>query len=90
MSPRDPQRLPEEIRSFLDDLAPGGRIDRCWKLRESLDSEEQTLLTLRLEQDKPWDEVAEIMRAGGDPATTDALRERFERLMMKLQRLARE
>ena len=82
--------LPEEIRSFMADLAPGGWIDKFWKLRESLDSEEQTLLTLRLEKDMPWEEVAEVMRADGEPTTTAALRERFERLMEKLRRLARE
>jgi len=85
-----PEKLPEEIRSFMDDLAPGSLIERFWKLRESLDSEEQTLLTLRLEKDMPWEEVAEVMRADGEPATPAALRERFERLKEKLGRLARE
>ena len=83
----------EEIRSpwrsaglsFMADLAPGGRIDKFWKLRESFDSEEQTLLTLRFEKDMPWEKVAEVMRADGEPVTTDALRERFERLMEKLR-----
>jgi hypothetical protein len=82
--------MPEEIRSFMDDLAPGGWIDKFWKLRESFDSEEQTLLSLRLEKDMPWEEVAEVMRADGEPATPSALRDRFERLMEKLRRLARE
>jgi hypothetical protein len=82
--------LPEEIRSFMADLAPSGWIDKFWKLRESLDSEEQTLLALRLEKDMPWEEVAEVMQADGEPPTTAALRERFERLMEKLRRLARE
>ena len=85
-----PEKPPEEIRSFMADLAPGGWIDKFWKLRDSLDSEEQTLLTLRLEKDVPWEKVAEVMRAYGEPVTTDALRERFERLMKKLRRLARE
>ena len=84
------KELPEEIRSFMADLAPGGWIDKFWKLYESLDSEEQALLALRLEKDMPWEEVAEVMRADGELVTPDALRERFERAKEKLGRLARE
>ena len=80
----------EEIRSFIADHAPGGRVEKFMKLYESLDSEERTLLSLRVDKAMPWEEVAEVMRADGEPATTDALRERFERLKEKLGRLARE
>ncbi len=82
--------LPEEICSFMADLAPGGRIDKFRKLHDSLDSEEQTLLALRLDKDMPWEEIAEVIQADGEPTPTAALRERFERLMEKLRRLARE
>jgi hypothetical protein len=87
---RSTRETPEEIRSFIADHAPGGRVDKLMKLRESFDSEEQTLLTLRFEKAMPWEKVAEVMQADGEPVTTDALRERFERLMEKLRRLARE
>jgi RNA polymerase sigma-70 factor (ECF subfamily) len=60
------------------------------KLRESLDHEEQTLLILRVDKGMPWEDVAEVMRADGEPATPAALRKRFERLKEKLGRLARE
>ena len=80
----------EEIRSFIADHAPGGRVEKFMKLYESLDSEERTLLTLRVDKAMPWEEVAEVMRADGEAATPAALRERFERLKEKLGRLARE
>ena len=82
--------LPEEIGSFMETYGPGGRIEKLMKLRESLDHEEQTLLILRVDKAMPWEEVAEVMRAAGEPATHAALRERFERLTEKLRRLARE
>ncbi len=69
---------------------PGGRADRLLKLRESLDREEQTLLILRVDKAMAWEEVAEVLRTDGEPATTAALRKRFERLKEKLGRLARE
>jgi RNA polymerase sigma-70 factor (ECF subfamily) len=80
----------EEIRSFIADHAPGGRVEKLMKLYESLDSEERTLLTLRVDKALPWEEVAEVMRADGEPSTPAAIRERFERLKEKLGRLARE
>jgi hypothetical protein len=39
------------------------------QLRESIDSEEQTLLILRVDKGMSWKEVAEVMRADGEPAT---------------------
>jgi RNA polymerase sigma-70 factor (ECF subfamily) len=60
------------------------------KVRESLDSEEQTLLILRVDKGMSWEDIPEVMRADGEPATPAALRKRFERLKEKLGRLARE
>ncbi len=83
-------KIAEEVRSTLSTYAPGGRADKLMKLRESLDPEEQTLLILRVDKAMPWEEVAEVLRADGEPATPAALRKRFERLKEKLGRLARE
>ena len=83
-------RLAEEVRSTMSTYAPGGRADKLMKLRESLDPEEQTLLILRVDKAMPWEDVAEVLRADGEPATPAALRKRFERLKEKLGRLARE
>jgi RNA polymerase sigma-70 factor (ECF subfamily) len=59
-------RPPFERSSFVDAFA---------KLRESLDPQEQTLLTLRLHAGMSWSEIAEVV--GRKPA---ALRKRYERL----------
>ena len=90
---RSTVETPEEIRAAMEtmeDYAPGGRADKLMKLRESLDPKEQTLLILRVDKAMPWEDVAEVMRANGEPATSAVLRERFERLKEKLGRLARE
>jgi RNA polymerase sigma-70 factor (ECF subfamily) len=86
-------KTPEKIRSTMETMetyAPGGRADKLMKLRESLDSEEQTLLILRVDKGMSWEEIAEVMRADGEQATPAALQKRFERLKEKLGRLARE
>jgi RNA polymerase sigma-70 factor (ECF subfamily) len=83
-------KIAEEVRSTMSTYAPGGRADKLMKLRESLDPEEQTLLILRVDKAMAWEDVAEVMRADGEPATPAALRKRFERLKEKLGRLARE
>jgi len=83
-------KIAEEVRSTMSTYAPGGRADKLMKLRESLDPEEQTLLILRVDKAMPWEEVAEVMRTDGEPASPAALRKRFERLKEKLGRLARE
>jgi RNA polymerase sigma-70 factor (ECF subfamily) len=83
-------KIAEEVRSTMSTYAPGGRADKLMKLRESLNSEEQTLLILRVDKAMPWEDVAEVLRADGEPASPAALRKRFERLKEKLGRLARE
>jgi RNA polymerase sigma-70 factor (ECF subfamily) len=83
-------KIAEQVRSTMSAYAPGGRADRLLKLRESLEPEEQTLLILRVDKAMPWEDVAEVLRADGEPATPAALRKRFERLKEKLGRLARE
>jgi len=83
-------KIAEQVRSTFSTYAPGGRADKLLKLRESLDTEEQTLLILRVDKAMAWEDVAEVLRADGEPATPAALRKRFERLKEKLGRLARE
>ena len=83
-------KIAEQVRSTMSTYSPGGRADRLLKLRESLEPEEQTLLILRVDKAMPWEDVAEVLRADGEPASPAALRKRFERLKEKLGRLARE
>jgi RNA polymerase sigma-70 factor (ECF subfamily) len=67
--------------------------DRFSQLRESLDPDDQILLTLRIDRDLAWTEVAKVMLDGdGDPAKlqreTDRLRKRFQLLKTELRKRA--
>jgi RNA polymerase sigma-70 factor, ECF subfamily len=60
------------------------------RLKATLQPEEQTLLTLRLDRRLSWREVADVLSEGGVAVDEAALRKRFERLKEKLARAARE
>lgn len=69
--------------------------DRFSQLRESLDPDDRILLTLRIDRDLPWDEVARVMLDGDDEpdAATlsrecDRLRKRFQLLKTELRKRA--
>ncbi len=82
------ERLAEEVRT-----RSGVRLERqstaLTALRDALDLDEQTLLTLRLDERLPWDEIAQIMSSSGEPIDSAAVRQRFARLKTKLGELAR-
>jgi RNA polymerase sigma-70 factor (ECF subfamily) len=81
-------RLADEIRTTA------ARVERqktaLDQLREELTPEEQTLLHLRIDQELPWDEIAQVFGRDGSPVESPALRKRFERLKERLAALARE
>lgn len=58
-------------------------------LRKALDLDEQTLLTLRLDERMSWEEVARVMSSGDEVVEATTVRKRFERLKEKLRHLAR-
>jgi len=79
-------KIPAESLSIF--AARSERWDRLTELRSLLDPAEQTLLTLRVEAELPWTEVALVMAESDlSPAL---LRKRFERLTAKLHELARK
>jgi RNA polymerase sigma-70 factor (ECF subfamily) len=68
---------------------------RVQRLRDQLSPEEQTLLTLRIDRDLEWLEIARVLADTDDEPTDDVLtreaallRKRFERLKERLKRLA--
>jgi RNA polymerase sigma-70 factor (ECF subfamily) len=75
--------LADEIRTATP-VRVERRRDALSVLRESLTPEEQTLLTLRIDQGLSWDEVAEVLGV-----TAPLLRQRFKRLKDRLAALAR-
>lgn len=69
------------------------RLDRrraVQRLSEELTAEQQTLLFLRVNQGLPWEEIGEILSAGGEPVDAGAAAKRFERLARRLRRVARQ
>lgn len=71
-------------------VATGSRRAGLERLRARLQPEDRTLLTLRLDRELEWDDVAAVLSAEGAPVTAAALRKRFERLKERLRDLARE
>jgi RNA polymerase sigma-70 factor (ECF subfamily) len=98
---RDPyrargRRLPSSAASRLaisvaaSTIATGSRRAGLDRLRAQLPPEDRTLLTMRLDRELEWDEVAAVLSTEGAPVTSAALRKRFERLKERLRGLARE
>lgn len=89
-------RLPTSAASRLaasvaaSTVAAGSRRAGLDRLRARLPPEDRTLLTLRLDRELEWEEVAAVLSAEGAPVTAPALRKRFERLKAELKELARE
>ena len=84
----DAERLAEEVRTRSAVLREreAGALD---ELRAGLDLDEQVLLTLRLDERLPWDEVALVMSSPGETVDAAAVRKRFERLKARLGEEAR-
>src|SRR5512137_1716404 len=82
-------RLAEEVRT-RSALRLERQSTALTALRDTLDLDEQTLLTLRLDERLPWDEIAQIMSSDEGPIDAAAIRKRFERLKVKLGELARK
>jgi RNA polymerase sigma-70 factor (ECF subfamily) len=60
-------------------------------LRESLDVEDVSLLALRVDQKLSWVEISEVLAAeGGEKIEAAALMKRFERLKVRLAKMAKD
>jgi RNA polymerase sigma-70 factor (ECF subfamily) len=64
--------------------------DKFAKIRDQLDPEDRSLLVLRVERDLKWKDIAIVMSERGRAVDERALRKRFERLMIRLRKLARD
>src|SRR5574341_1427439 len=81
-------RLAASVAS-MSGLTPGSRRERLERLRAALTPDEQSLLVLRVDREREWEEIAAILSEDGEPVSSVALRKRFERLKEKLAELAR-
>lgn len=65
--------------------------DAMRELREELSELDRGILTLRIDQARPWEEVAAILLPDSNPTrATQRLRKRFERAKTRLRKLAEE
>ena len=99
---RREEHLPSSAASRLPgtggpSLASSGRHAGLAMLRAQLPLEDQQLLTLRVDRELEWEEVAVALNTddrgdGGDlrPASSVALRKRYERLTRRLEKMARD
>ncbi len=71
-------------------IATGSRRAGLERLRARLPPEDQTLLTLRVDRELDWDEVAAVLSTEGADVSAVALRQRFTRLKARLKELARD
>ena len=60
------------------------------KLRTALHPDEQSLLILRIDRELSWKEVAQVMSESGTPLNELAWRKRFERLKIRLHKMAKK
>ena len=81
-------RIAEEIRTKTAVRVERQR-DELEALRQGLTAEDQTLLALRLDREFSWEEIAEVLSAGGERVQALALMKRFERLKKRLAEMVR-
>ncbi len=81
-------RLADEIRT-RSAVREERQRTRLEEIRARLTPEEQTLLTLRVDQELSWEEIAEVVSAAGEPVDAPALRKRFQRLKDRLAEMLR-
>jgi RNA polymerase sigma-70 factor (ECF subfamily) len=77
--------IAEEIKSSLSERL--ARSDRIERLRAALEPDEQALLTLRLDRELSWREIADILSTDEQPLGDALIRKRYERLKHKLRLL---
>jgi RNA polymerase sigma-70 factor (ECF subfamily) len=83
-------RLAQEIRTktAVREERQRTRLD---EIRLQLTAEEQTLLTLRIDQQLSWEEIGDVFStSGGERVEPPALRKRFQRLKDRLAELLRD
>jgi RNA polymerase sigma-70 factor, ECF subfamily len=90
-------KIEQEVRSRTLAFLRTEARDGFARIREQLDPEEQSLLTLRVDRDMGWTEIAEVMTGPGEATTEQELasraatmRQRFKRLKDKIRKLGRE
>ena len=69
-------------------LEPFGPVEDAELLRRELTLEEQTLLTLRIDRDFGWTDIAGVLGRTSRVKSGEPMRRRYERLVERLHRIA--
>jgi RNA polymerase sigma-70 factor (ECF subfamily) len=83
-------KIAAEVWSTALDYQKVATKDRLDRIRERLDPDEQTLITLRFDRDFSWSEVAEVLSQPDQPIDEATVRKRFSRLRRKLRAMAED
>src|SRR5262249_20887098 len=81
-------KLQQEIRSSTAPYLQTEVKARVAALRASLSAEEQTILTMRIDKDFSWSDVAQVIL--GDGASREALSKEEQRLKKSFSRMKRK
>jgi RNA polymerase sigma-70 factor, ECF subfamily len=91
------QEVVQELRTVTAAYLRTEAKDRARTLRETLEPDDQLLISLHVERKLAWREIAIALHDQADPLEGEALeresarlRKRFERLKLELKRLAKE
>jgi RNA polymerase sigma-70 factor (ECF subfamily) len=82
------EELPAEPRPSTAVYQRTATRDWLAQARSELSIEDQSLLTLRLDRNMSWAEVAAVMGGSDDSSDVAALRKRYERIKARLRRSA--
>jgi RNA polymerase sigma-70 factor (ECF subfamily) len=83
-------KLVEEVRANTAPYLKTDAKDAIARVREQLDPEEQTLLTLRIDRQMSWKEISEVLSPQDGPVAEPALAKRFERIKQKVRKIAEQ
>jgi DNA-directed RNA polymerase specialized sigma24 family protein len=85
--PLDYEVIDDREENLSYRLALEEEVAILYKVRQSLTKEEQRLLTLRIDKNLSWREIAGIYAEEGNPITESALRQQKTRILKHLRRI---
>jgi len=83
--PDELSQIAEATRTATRSFFKTEKKTRIQRLRESLSPEEQLILSLRVDRELAWSDLARVMHDGEDPLTHDDLKRESARLRKRFQ-----
>lgn len=80
----------EQVRSGTAPYLRSAVKDGFARLRESLAPDDQVLLTLRIDKELSWNELAQVLHDADEPLDDEALKRASARLRQRFQKVKRE